>query len=275
MDQTGNNTNTTDPALQNNTFEFYFPLPNDIRIYHIMYTELDSTEIARILNNRIDLSHIPDNRFPHHYNVQHLIRQQIIQRTQQNIILRHPFHTMENQSIFQEYSDNSACDTSSIPPIQQFVDYQQDIFPQQSFEFYLPLPDDVHIYHVRYTELNSMKIARLLNNKVDLSPISDHQLPYHCNIQRLIRQQIQQPVGYQLDTIPLQSFDTMDTMGSQPTFQEYSDDNAYDLSSIPFIQPFDYQQDTIPQQFFDTTNTFQDNNAYNATPNSPEDNNGV
>jgi hypothetical protein len=58
----------------------------------------------------------------------------------------------------------------------------------------------------------------------------------------------------------------------QPNFQEYSDNNAYDVSSsIP--------QDAIPQQSFNTIQpTFQeysDNNAYNTSPissNSPEDN---
>ncbi|GBB83876.1 hypothetical protein RclHR1_10540002 [Rhizophagus clarus] len=239
MDQTGNNTITTDPALQNNTFEFYLPLPNDICIYHITYTELNSIEIARLLNNRIDLSHIPNHQFPYHYNVQHLIRQQIIQQSvvsQQSTILQQSFDTIDNnQSIFQEYSDNSAYDTSSI---QQPVDYQQDIIPSfdtTKFEFYLPLPNDI------------------------------------CK-------QIQQSVGYQQVTIPQQSFDTIDI---QPTFQECSD-NAYRVSSIPFIQqPVDCQQDTIPQQSFDTFQEHSNNNAYNTTSipsNSPEDNleyNGV
>ncbi|PKK61869.1 hypothetical protein RhiirC2_815941 [Rhizophagus irregularis] len=128
--QTGNNfinnSNDIAPASQNNTFEFYLPLPNDTRIYHVIYTELNSTEIARLLNNRIDLSHIPNHRLPYHYNVQHIIRQQIT-------IPQQSFDTMDVQPIYQEYS---ACDVSLILPIQQPVDYQQDAIPQQSFQEY-------------------------------------------------------------------------------------------------------------------------------------------
>ncbi|PKY54007.1 hypothetical protein RhiirA4_472548, partial [Rhizophagus irregularis] len=72
--------------------------------------------IAQLLNNRIDLSYIPDHRIPYHYNVQHLIWQQIVRQPEPN---------------FQEYSDNSAFD---ISPIQQPVDYQQDTTLQQSFD---------------------------------------------------------------------------------------------------------------------------------------------
>ncbi|CAB4373322.1 unnamed protein product [Rhizophagus irregularis] len=111
-----NNINTTAPTLQNFTYEFYLPLPNDVYIYHVTYTELNLTEIAQLINNRIDLSYIPDHRIPYHYNVQHLIWQQIVRQPEPN---------------FQEYSDNSAYD---ISPIQQPVDYQQDITLQQSFD---------------------------------------------------------------------------------------------------------------------------------------------
>src|SRR5581483_9986117 len=45
------------PMPQNVTFEFYFPLPNDTRIYHVTYTELHPLENARLLNNSINLSH--------------------------------------------------------------------------------------------------------------------------------------------------------------------------------------------------------------------------
>ncbi|GBB84155.1 hypothetical protein RclHR1_01080011 [Rhizophagus clarus] len=77
------NINTT-PSLQNDTFEFYFPLPNDTRIYYVTYTELHPLENAQLLNNSINLSHIPEYQFPHHYNIQSLIRQQI-QQVQQHI----------------------------------------------------------------------------------------------------------------------------------------------------------------------------------------------
>ncbi|PKB95189.1 hypothetical protein RhiirA5_437200, partial [Rhizophagus irregularis] len=75
-------------------------------------------------------------------------------------------------------------------------------------------------------------------------------IPYHYNVQHLIQQEIiQQSVGYQQNTIPRQSFDTMDI---QPIFQEHPDDNAYDVSSIPSIQQsLDYQQEAVPQQSFD------------------------
>ncbi|CAB4482574.1 hypothetical protein RhiirA5_476215 [Rhizophagus irregularis] len=300
--QTGNNfinnSNDIAPASQNNTFEFYLPLPNDTHIYHVIYTELNSTEIARLLNNRIDLSHIPNHRLPYHYNVQHIIRQQItipqqsfdtmdvqpiyqgysacdvslilpIQQPvdyQQDTIPQQSFDTMDIQRNFQEYSDDNTNDVSSILPIP--VDYKQDTISQQSsdnikFEFYLPLPNDAHVYHVTYTELNLTEIAQLLNNRIDLSHIPDHRLPYNYKVQHLICQQIvQQPVDYQHDAIPQQSF------------QEYSDNSAYDIS--PFQQPINYQQDTIPQQSFDTVDiqpTIQDNNTNDASsvPNSPED----
>src|SRR5436190_19797123 len=73
-------TNTTAPAApQNTTFQFYLPLPNDTRVYHVTYRELDSSEIAQFLNNSINLSHIPYYQFPHHYNLQSLIQQRIVQ----------------------------------------------------------------------------------------------------------------------------------------------------------------------------------------------------
>ena len=53
LDQTAN-TFAVAPTLRNAIFEFYLPLPNG----RITYTELDSLEIARLLNNRIDLSHV-------------------------------------------------------------------------------------------------------------------------------------------------------------------------------------------------------------------------
>ncbi|CAB4473518.1 unnamed protein product [Rhizophagus irregularis] len=71
--------NNTTSAPQNITFEFYLSLPNDTRIYHVTYTELNSMEITQLLNNRIDLSHFPDHKLPFHYNVHHLIRQEIVQ----------------------------------------------------------------------------------------------------------------------------------------------------------------------------------------------------
>jgi hypothetical protein len=60
---------------QSTTFEVYFHLPNDTRIYRVTYSELHPSENIRLLNNGIDLSHIPDYQFPHHYDVQSSIRQ--------------------------------------------------------------------------------------------------------------------------------------------------------------------------------------------------------
>src|SRR5581483_7436533 len=58
-----------------NTFEFYLFLPNDIRIYHVVYTELHIFEIAQLLNDRINL----------YYNTQTLIQQQIQQQVQLSV----------------------------------------------------------------------------------------------------------------------------------------------------------------------------------------------
>ncbi|RGB35845.1 hypothetical protein C1646_758871 [Rhizophagus diaphanus] len=94
-----NNNNIIISTPQNNTFEFYLPLPNDTRIYHVTYTELNSTEIAQFLNNNINSSHILK---PVNY--------------QQNTIQQQSFNNMNIQPTFQEYSDNNAYDTNSISP---------------------------------------------------------------------------------------------------------------------------------------------------------------
>jgi hypothetical protein len=75
--------NTTTFVPQNVTFEFYFPLHS--RMYHVTYTELRPSENARLLNNSINLSHIPNNQFPYHFNIQSLIQQQIQQQVQQPV----------------------------------------------------------------------------------------------------------------------------------------------------------------------------------------------
>jgi hypothetical protein len=71
------------------TFEFYLPLPNDTRIYYVTYTALHLFEIAQRLNNSISLSHIPVHQFPHHYNIQFLIRQFVDSQVYQNGIQQH------------------------------------------------------------------------------------------------------------------------------------------------------------------------------------------
>ncbi|CAB4476859.1 hypothetical protein RhiirA1_457513 [Rhizophagus irregularis] len=66
------------------TFELYLALPNDTILIYVTYTELNPIEIAQRLNNNINLSHIPDHQFQHHYYLQNLIKGQIIQKSQQN-----------------------------------------------------------------------------------------------------------------------------------------------------------------------------------------------
>ncbi|RIA86951.1 hypothetical protein C1645_828508 [Glomus cerebriforme] len=119
--------NTMTPAPQNVTFEFYFPLPNDTRIYHVTYTELHPLENARLLNNRINLSHIPD------HNIQSSIQQQIQQQLQQpvvyhqNSIQQQSFDTMSTQSNSQVYMDNNTYNTSTngtIPGNMQDMGFQ-------------------------------------------------------------------------------------------------------------------------------------------------------
>ncbi|RIA86369.1 hypothetical protein C1645_779878 [Glomus cerebriforme] len=114
------NVNPTTPTSQP-TFEFYLPLPNDTRIYHVTYTELDSSEIARLLNNNINLSHIPDHQFPHHHKVQYLIQQRI-----QPPIYHHHHHHQPQQSfdvtrkiqpISKVYLNNNVYNLASNEPI--------------------------------------------------------------------------------------------------------------------------------------------------------------
>ncbi|GBC04013.1 hypothetical protein RclHR1_05470004 [Rhizophagus clarus] len=110
---------TATPALQNATFEFYCPLSNDTRIYHVTYqfTELHPLENARLLNDRINLSHIPNYQLQLHRNVESLIRQQIQQQVQQpvvyqqNSIQQQSFDTIQSS---QAYLNNNAYDTASV-----------------------------------------------------------------------------------------------------------------------------------------------------------------
>jgi hypothetical protein len=103
--------NNATPAFQNDTFEFYFPLPNDTRIYYVTYTVLHPLENAQLLNNSINLFRIPGHQFPHHYNIQSLIRQQIQQQVQQPVYqqndVQQQFFDTTVQPTSQVYSDNS------------------------------------------------------------------------------------------------------------------------------------------------------------------------
>jgi hypothetical protein len=262
-----NNSSTTALSPQNNTFEFYLSLPND-RIYHVAYTELNSTEITQLLNNRIDLSHIPNHRLPYHYNVQYLIRQQFVQQSVDYTILQQSLDTINVQTNFQEYSNDNAYDASLISPVQQPVDYQQDTIPKQSF-------DTISIQPT-FQEYSD-------NNAYDVSSIPP----------------IQQTVDNQQDTIPHQSFDNIrfefylplpnDEYIYHVTYTELNLreiarflNNRIDLSYIPdhrlVQQSVGYQQDTVSQQSFGTTDIqstlqeYSDNNdASSVPPNSSED----
>ncbi|PKY48328.1 hypothetical protein RhiirA4_463902 [Rhizophagus irregularis] len=93
-------------------------------------------------------------------------------------------------------------------------------------------------------KLHPLENARLLDDRINLSHISNHQIPLHDSIQSFIRQQIQQqqlqhPV-YQQNDIQQQSFDTI-----QPS-QVYSINNTYDTASISVSGTFSYE---IPEFF--------------------------
>jgi hypothetical protein len=112
-----NTINTSTSAPQNVTYEFYFPLPNDTRIYHVtyQYTELDPLENARRLNNSINLSHIPSHQFPLHNDIHSLVQQQIHQQVQHPIYQQNDIQHDTTQSTSQVYSNNDIHITTSIP----------------------------------------------------------------------------------------------------------------------------------------------------------------
>ena len=134
--------NTATPATsQNIAYEFYFHLPNDTRIYRVTYSELHPSENIRLLNNGINLSHIPDHQFPHHYNIQSQIQQQIQQQAQQpvyyqqNGIQQQSFDTMmiqPNLPTLQVYSDNNVYSTVSTSVNGAISDNTQDTRFQNS-----------------------------------------------------------------------------------------------------------------------------------------------
>ncbi|CAB4486539.1 hypothetical protein RhiirA5_418106 [Rhizophagus irregularis] len=101
------NSNDTVPS---DTFEFYLPLPNDT-IYRVTYTKLRVFEIATLLNNGGDISHIPDSYFPYHQNGQGFIHQQTHQQVQQHI------HQQVHQHIHQLQQQSQTYDTISNPQV--------------------------------------------------------------------------------------------------------------------------------------------------------------
>ncbi|CAG8722349.1 uncharacterized protein OCT59_027314 [Rhizophagus irregularis] len=98
--------NSTTPAPYNTTYEFYFHLPNDTRIYRVTYSELNLSENVQLLNNGIN--HIPGYLLPHHYNLQSLIQQQIQQQQ-----LQHPVY---QQNDIQQQSLDTTQSTSQVYP---------------------------------------------------------------------------------------------------------------------------------------------------------------
>ena len=162
-------------------------------------------EVARLLNNCIDLSHISDNQLSHHYDVQSLIQQQI----RQNLVESQIYQQIGTQQL-SFYSDSSIYNTTLIP---SNINDNIHPVPQNTFEFYLYLPNYMYIYRVTYTELHTFEVAQLLNNSINL----------YYNIQSLIHQQIQQPVESQI---------YQDSVQSMNIQVQSLDDNIYN-DSIP------------------------------------------
>ncbi|CAB5381417.1 unnamed protein product [Rhizophagus irregularis] len=129
--------NTLTPTFQNDTFEFYFPLQNDTRIYYVTYTELHPLENARLLNNNINLSRIPDHQLPHHYDIQSLIRQLIQQQVQQPVYQQNyaqqQFIDTTIQPTSQVHSDNNAYNAASNSVSRTVSDNTQDTEFQNSY----------------------------------------------------------------------------------------------------------------------------------------------
>ncbi|PKY49752.1 hypothetical protein RhiirA4_465861 [Rhizophagus irregularis] len=136
------------------TFKFYLPLPNDTRIYCVTYTALNLLfEIAQLLNNGINLSHIPDYQFPHHYNIQFLIRQFVeSQIYQPNGIQQQSFGFQPNSQVYS--SDSNPLNNNNNEPNILINDGTHiniaSPAPQKTFEFYLPSSYDMLIYHQQF-----------------------------------------------------------------------------------------------------------------------------
>ncbi|CAG8574715.1 uncharacterized protein OCT59_008962 [Rhizophagus irregularis] len=189
------------------TFKFYLPLPNDTRIYCVTYTALNLFEIAQLLNNGINLSHIPGHHFPHHYNIQFLIRQFVeSQIYQPNGIQQQFFRFQSNSQVYS--SDINPLNNNNDPNILINDGTHINIAspaPQNTFEFYLPSPYGMLIYHVTYTELHSFEIAQLLNNDCIIQFLNH----YNSLIQQQLQQQVQLSVENYNNNIQQPTFDTV------------------------------------------------------------------
>ncbi|CAB4435156.1 unnamed protein product [Rhizophagus irregularis] len=85
-----NNINSTILAPYNTTFEFYFHLPNDTRIYRVTYSELNLSENVQLLNNGINIQQ----------QVQHSIVYQQINTQQQSFDTTHYFPSILNNDTY-------------------------------------------------------------------------------------------------------------------------------------------------------------------------------
>ncbi|GES73888.1 hypothetical protein GLOIN_2v1482135 [Rhizophagus clarus] len=114
-------------------FEFYLPLSNDA-IYRVTYTQLNSFEIAKLLNKGVDTSHIPDPDFLYHINVQSLICQQIRQRVQQHFY--QPQQQSQTNNSIPNSIPNSQMDTIA-PNSQVHVNYtyNEDMSENTGFNY--------------------------------------------------------------------------------------------------------------------------------------------
>lgn len=194
------------------TFEFY--LSYNTRIYRVTNTALNKFEIAQLLNNGINLSHIPGHHFPHHYNIQFLIRQFVeSQIYQPNGIQQQFFRFQSNSQVYS--SDINPLNNNNDPNILINDGTHINIAspaPQNTFEFYLPSPYGMLIYHVTYTELHSFEIAQLLNNNCIIQFLNH----YNTLIQQQLQQQVQLSVENYNNNIQQPTFDTV-------SIQVYSD----------------------------------------------------
>ncbi|CAG8574676.1 15765_t:CDS:2 [Rhizophagus irregularis] len=174
------------------TFEFY--LSYNTRIYRVTNTALNKFEIAQLLNNGINLSHIPGHHFPHHYYIQFLIRQFVESQIYQPNVQQQSFGFQPNSQVYSSDSTNPLNNNNNEPNILINDGTHINIAspaPQNTFEFYLPSPYDMFIYHVTYTELHSFEIAQLLNNNCIIQFLNH----YNTLIQQQLQQQVQLSLG--------------------------------------------------------------------------------
>ncbi|CAB4392074.1 unnamed protein product [Rhizophagus irregularis] len=194
------------------TFEFY--LSYNTRIYRVTNTALNKFEIAQLLNNGINLSHIPGHHFPHHYYIQFLIRQFVESQIYQPNVQQQSFGFQPNSQVYS--SDSNPLNNNNNEPNILINDGTHiniaSPAPQNTFEFYLPSPYDMLIYHVTYTELHSFEIAQLLNNNCIIQFLNH----YNTLIQQQLQQQVQLSVENYNNNIQQPTFDTV-------SIQVYSD----------------------------------------------------